>query len=169
MSQEILYTSAPQGLRPGSFGFCTVATTPGMATSLAERLEALSGYRHAHPPGHPHNPVVHSHLVLKVGGQRLHVLSRIADAGLDYSQRTNKLAHHVAFDVAELSPAGPAWVLAQPGFSETTWSGSPHILAAGRKAPRGSLEPQICQAWHRIAGDAGWAGVLAQHALESKR
>ncbi len=172
MSQEIIYTSAPQGLRPGSFGFCTVATTPGMATSVAERLEALSGYRHVYPPGHPRapfNPVAFSHVILKVGGQRLHVLSRIADAGLDYSQRSNKLAHHVALEPSELVPAGPAWVLAQPGFSETAWTGSPRILVAGRKPPTGELTGGICHGWQRLAGDAGWAGVLAQNGLEGKR
>jgi len=172
MSQEIIYTSSPQGLRPGSFGFCTVATTPGMATSLAERLESLSGYRHVYTPGDPKaglNPVVHSHLILKVGGQKLHVLSRIADAGLDYSQRTNKLAHHVALDVNELVPGGPAWVLAQPGFAETRWAGNPRVLPAGRKAPAGNLSPSVCRAWQQATGDAGWAGVLAQNGVDGKR
>ena len=36
MSQEIVYTSAPKGLKPGSSGFCTVASTAGMARNLAE-------------------------------------------------------------------------------------------------------------------------------------
>ena len=47
MSHEIIYTSAPQGLKPGSHGFCTVAATAGIAKNLLERLESLSGYRHA--------------------------------------------------------------------------------------------------------------------------
>jgi GTPase-associated protein 1 len=136
-----------------------------MATSLAERLEALSGYRHVTTPGHRGNPIVFSHLILKVGGQRLHVLSRIADAGLDYSQRTNKLAHHVALATNELSPAGPAWVLAQPGFSETAWTGTSRILSAGRKAPTGSFGPQVCRAWEKVTGDAG---VLLLLELESR-
>jgi hypothetical protein len=143
-----------------------------MAAPLAEKLEGLSGYRHAFPAGSPraaNNPIVFSHVVLKIGGQRLHVLSRIADAGLDYSQRTNKLVHHVALEASELASAGPAWILAQPGFSETAWSGSPRVLPAGRKPPAGSLVSQVCQAWAQATGDAGWAGVLAAHALESKR
>ena len=52
MSQEIIYTSAPQGLKPGSRGFCTVVSTSGMAKNLAERLESRSGYRHAYPAHH---------------------------------------------------------------------------------------------------------------------
>ena len=43
MSQEILYTSAKQGLKPGSRGFCTVVSTEGMDANLAERLESRSG------------------------------------------------------------------------------------------------------------------------------
>ncbi len=168
MSQEIIYTSAPQGLRPGSFGFCTVATTPGMTSTLAERLEAISGYRHVYSPGDVKehlNPVVYSHLIFRVAGKPQHILSRVANAGFDYSQRTNKLAHHVVLDASELVSAGPAWVLAQPGFSETTWSGAPRLLPHGRICPKGESELRICSAWQKATGDAGWAGVFAQQAL----
>ena len=34
MSQELVYTSAPQGLKPGSRGFCTVAV-PGPDATIA--------------------------------------------------------------------------------------------------------------------------------------
>lgn len=111
MSQEIVYTSAPQGLTVGSRGFCNVASTPAMATTLAERLEALSGYRHVFPPQSPEahlNPVAFSHLKLSIAGKAYHVLSRVADAGLDYSQRSNKLAHHVVLEPGELTNGGPA-------------------------------------------------------------
>ena len=83
-SQELIYTSAPQGLMPGSHGFCTVASTAGMPKNLAERLESFSGYRHVFPPNDAnaiHNPVVYSHLRIVVGGRPYHVLSRISAAG----------------------------------------------------------------------------------------
>jgi len=44
MSQELINTSAPRGLKPGSKGFCTVAMTAGLTTAWAERLESLSVY-----------------------------------------------------------------------------------------------------------------------------
>ncbi|MCA9020016.1 MAG: hypothetical protein KDA74_07745, partial [Planctomycetaceae bacterium] len=50
MTQEIIYTSAPEGLKPGSHGFCTVVSTSGMARNLAMKLESMSAYRHAFPP-----------------------------------------------------------------------------------------------------------------------
>lgn len=167
MSQELIYTSAPQGLRPGSRGFCTVASTAGMPPNLAEKLEALSGYRHIFPSGNSShlNPTVYSYLRLAVGGRNYYVLSRIADAGHDYTQRTNKIAHHVALDQHELTSAGPAWLMSQSGFMESTWQSDPRILPAGRKPPLGNSEARVCQAWESLVGDAGWAGVLAETAI----
>src|SRR5262245_40748564 len=119
MTQELMYTSAPQGLKPGSRGFCTVASTQGIPATLAERLEALSAYRQIFAPGdpkEPFNPVVYSHLKLATGSGTVHVLSRICASGLDYTKRTNKFAHHIVLDPTELPPAGPAWLLGQSGF-----------------------------------------------------
>jgi len=166
MPQELIYTSAPRGLRPGSRGFCTVASTQGMASNLAERLEALSGYRHVIPPQDPRahlNPIAYSHLRFSVGGREFHVLSRVGDAGLDYTQRTNKLAHHLALDAHELSPAGPARIMGNNGFMESRWEGEPRILApAGRPIPPLGAQPAVCAYWQQVTGDAGWGGVLAQ-------
>ena len=170
MSQEILYTSAPRGLKRGSRGFCTVVSTDGMAGNLADRLESLSGYRHAfplHDSRSKFNPVNYSHLIVTVAGQRYHVLSRVADAGEDYSGRSNKIAHHVALKPAELVESGPAAVLTSPGFCETDWDGEPRILPAGRRPAATPNEAGPCQTWQRLTGDAGWAGVLAESAVES--
>jgi hypothetical protein len=168
MSQELIYTSAPQGLKPGTRGFCTVACTHGMSPPLAERLESLSGYRQlfaAHDAQANLNPVIYSHLVLSIGGRKYHVLSRVADAGLDYTQRSNKFAHHVALDAAELPPGGPAWLLMQPGFMQTDWDGEPKLLSSGRRPPSGFAPPTVCHRWQELTGDAGWAGVLAETAV----
>jgi hypothetical protein len=167
MTQELFYTSAPRGLRPGSRGFCTVMSTSGMAKNLADRLEALSGYRHVFPPNDLNaslNPVVFSHLRINVGGVAYHVLSRIGAAGLDYTQRSNKFAHHVVLDRKELVPGGPAAVLANAGFMESTWQGEPRVVAAGRKPSSAQAPTTICRTWKQLAGDAGWAGVLAESA-----
>jgi hypothetical protein len=171
MTYEIIYTSAPQGLTPGSFGFCTVAATEGIPPLLLQRLESLSAYRHLYPPDHPRagsNPINFSHLILNYAGRRLHVLSRIADAGLDYSHRTNKLAHHIALEAHECVPAGPAWMLAQPGLFQTEFSGPARSLPSSRPLPVGELLPKRCTTWEQWTGDAGWAGVLARHAHENQ-
>ena len=167
MSQELIYTSAPQGIKPGSHGFCTVAYSRGMSANLIQQLESLSGYRHIYGPQDPNaalNPVAFSHLMFTVGGRRCHVLSRICDAGLDYSQRTNKFAHHIVLDAAEVPPGGPAALMARDGFMRTAWEGEPSILPTGPAVPSDESPPRVCRAWQQLTGDAGWAGVLAETA-----
>src|SRR5436305_4302622 len=107
MGHEIYYTSAPEGVRPGQSGFCTVATSPGIPKPLWDRLESISGYRH-NPGGS--NPVAWAHWLVQAGGKEVSVLSRVCDAGLDYTQRTNAFAHHVALEPQERAAAGPAWM-----------------------------------------------------------
>ncbi len=167
MSQEILYTSAPQGLKPGSRGFCTVISTPGMSAGLTEKLESLSGYRQMFSGEHASlNPVNYSHLILNIAGRPYHVLSSIRDAGQDYTQRTNKLAHHVALEPQELRAGGPACALASPGFCESAFDGRPRYLPTGRLPPPDLPRLTPCHAWKDAAGDAGWAGILAEAACQ---
>ncbi|QGQ25816.1 hypothetical protein F1728_25470 [Gimesia benthica] len=171
MSQEIVYTSAPQGLKPSSRGFCTVIATQGMARNLTERLESLSGYRHAfavHDENSHLNPVNYSHLKVTVGGQEYSVLSRICDAGQDYTGRTNKLAHHVALTRSERPPAGPAYQLQKPGFCVEEWDSQTRYTEMNCHHLSGDHPPLTqCTSWSRWC-DAGWAGVLAQSVLEGK-
>ncbi len=170
MSLELIYTSVPRGLKPGSQGFCTVASTRGIPPNLTQQLESLSGYRHVYPPQNSQtsrNPIAFSHLVISVGGRRCHVLSLVCDAGLDYTQRTNKFAHHVVLDAAEVPPAGPAWLLAKPGFMRSKWEGEPCNFPAGPAIPMSDCPPRVCHAWQRLTGDAGWGGVLAETAARS--
>ena len=170
MAQALIYTSVMKGLKPGSKGFCTVASTQGMAKNLGDRLEGLSGYRHLFSPGDPNaskNPVKFSHVIFRIAGVRYNALSRVADYGLDYSQRTNKIAHHIALEGAELSPAGPAWLLAKPGVMETAWQGEPRPLPPP-SFPTAAVNAGICHTWKKLAGDAGWGGVLAEATLNKK-
>ncbi len=170
MSAELLYTSAPQGLKPGSRGFSTVMHTAGLPSNMASRLESLSGYRHVFAPNHPQassNPVCYSHLKFVVGSKQVSILSRIADYGIDYTQRTNKLAHHVVLESTELPAAGPAWLISQPGFMRNNWNGTCQILPAGPNVPRADASAAVCHNWQAVMGDAGWGGILADAFLSS--
>ena len=167
--QELLYTSVPRGLKPGSRGFSTVLSTQGMVAPLAAALEALSGYRPVFPIGHARvaeNPVVYSHLKLQVAGKAWYVLSRVADYGLDYSQRTNKLAHHLVLDKSELPAAGPASLLRASGIMRESWEGEPKIVPPKPMSKHPIAPSGMCQAWKEMTGDAGWAGVLAESFLK---
>src|SRR6185437_8765 len=150
MSQELHYTSLPRGLKPGSRGFGAVAVTAGLPDLLAERLESLSGYQAVYPPGDPSaalNPIVHAHVRLTAGGKVLDVLSRIGPAGLDYSGRPNKYAHHMVLDDDDRPDGGPAWLLSQPGFLQSAWEGEPRLLPAGRPVPQGDQAAGVAVAW----------------------
>src|SRR4051794_30680811 len=169
MSHELLYTSAPRGLRPGTNGYCPVAATRGLPGGLGQQLERLSDYRPLFDPAGPganRNPVALSHLRVSGSGKTYSVLSRICPAGVDHTQRGIFFAHHVALEPAELPPAGPAWLLAQPGFLAKRWDGQVRELPAGRQPPAGTGPAGVCRAWKQATGDAGWAGVLAESFLD---
>ena len=169
MSQELLYTSAPNGLKPGSRGFCTVLSTQGMPAPLATAVESLSGYRPVFSPSDERarqNPVVFAHLKLQAAGKSWHVLSRVSDYALDYSGRPNKLAHHVIIDKSsERLSAGPAALLAQPGFMRTDWQGEPKVVALKPVTREPEERTGVCTNWQAATGDAGWAGVIAESFL----
>ena len=171
MIEELIYTSAVQGLKSGSKGFCTVASTAGMPANLVSLLESLSGYRHLADPGSPsaaQNPVVHNHLKIRLGGRSLQVLSRVADAGLDYSGRSNKIAHHVVLSAVKLPICGPASVQVQAGFHEDGWTDEPHLIDHPRALPSRETSPVVCRYWQEVTEDAGWGGVLAERLLRSR-
>jgi len=162
MNAELLYTSAPAGLKQGSRGFCTVVSTAGMPINLASKLESLSGYRHVYPSGTPDakkNPVGSSHLRFSLGGRMVSVISRISDYGLDYSQRTNKLAHHIVVD-APMPPSGPAALLLQSGVMRDAWDGRCATVPPPA-LPTLEIPPRVCSEWESMTSDAGWGGVVA--------
>ncbi len=139
-----------------------------MAAPLASALEGLSGYRPVFPPTddqHGLNPVNWSHVTLAVAGRTWHILSRVAEYGLDYSQRTNKLAHHVVLDSSEQITAGPAALLSTKGFMRDEWNEEPQLTPT-KPVPKIPPRPRgVCQAWKDLTGDGGWAGVIAESFL----
>ena len=170
MSSELLYTSAPKGLRHGSRGFCVVLTTAGMPINLISRLEAISSYRRLFAPDSGQddkNPVGFAHQRLNLAGSQKSVLSRVAAYGTDYSGRPNKLAHHILLETNELTPAGPAWLLSQP-LMRRDWFGQCETPSSGPAIPRGDQNARICSAWNGVYGDAGWGGVVAEAMLSNE-
>lgn len=171
MAWELSITSAPHGLKPGRAGFCPVAHTRNMPPLLIERLETISGYRHveigAGPS--PRNPVVWSHTILRLSGETYHVLSRICDAGRDYSGRSNRFAYHLVLKPGELIPAGPATLLQTPGLMREKWDGQVSLIPHEKEIPRLMSQPKPCAAWEQVLGDAGWAGVLVQRFLNDSQ
>jgi len=171
MSRQLVYTSAPSGLRPGTRGFTTVAASPGLPPPLVSRLEALSTYRFLTTPGERSagNPVSFAHLRLRHAGGWCHVLSRRSAAGSDYTGRANFIAHHAVLDREEMSRGGPAWMLQQTGWLIDHWEGDPRELSDTMPLPDGDAAAATCRRWASACGDAGWGGALLTPLLDDPR
>ena len=131
----------------------------------------MSGYRHAFPMQDPralHNPINYSHVTLRIGGKNSHVISRISDAGQDYSGRTNKLAHHLMFDDVSRFVAGPARLMAENGVLVTQWDGNVRNVPP-RNLPAPAMPKSVeLKAWKTATGDSGWAGWVAEQLMKDK-
>lgn len=161
---ELIYTSAPRGLRASASGYTVVAQTTDIPAGLVSALEGLSQYRHRSVSANADdgvNPVMCGHYLLTVGYQRYHVLSRIVDSGLDYSGRGNFLAHHLATTDDRLPPGGPGWVLNHTDVFLDRWDKAPETLSPRGHMRAGDSPAKPCRAWKSATGDAGWGGVLA--------
>jgi hypothetical protein len=172
MAREIVITSVPRGVRPGRTGFQIAMRTAGLREDICDQLEPLGVYRHL-PPGTGPNPECYFHKIVQTNVGPLQVLGRVVDAGADYSSRSNKLAHLVAIDQAELNQlrqSSPAAVLRSiDGRLARTWPGGPEErpqpLSLGG-AP--AVSARICTGWQQAIGDAGWGGVLAELAVKNR-
>ena len=170
---ELIYTSAQRGLRPGVSGFCSVAWTRGAPAEQISLVEKLSAYKlliPAHSPEASRNPVNFRFLRLRVGTRPLLIVSRIAFAGFDYTNRSNILAHHLFFDQPEefaALPGGAAAIcLAKKNFV-TTWEGEPRLLEP--RAPATVPLPSDTNTWKRLAGDSNWGYLVAENYLRHDR
>lgn len=158
MAGELIYTSAPRGLRAGTSGYCTVAQSRGLREDLAAALERRSFYAHEI---RGESPDYFSFRNLSLGGSTWRVLSRGRDAGLDFTGRRHFLIHHLVLDPGEATGgAQPVdFLLGWKGWKDK-WEASPTELPAVcledvlEELPRIRLP---AQEWRRLTGDAGWA------------
>lgn len=163
---ELIYTSATRGLKENTSGFCSVAWTEGMPVNLIAPLEQLSAYKALYLPGdsnYEKNPVACAYMLFKFGGRDLSVVSRIACAGLDYTGRSNKIAHHVIIENPDFSTPGFSPVsacMSQDNFY-LTWNKQPQLLPQRRLNSLPLAQPPA-SLWLNLTGDSGWAGVIAE-------
>ena len=133
---RILYGRGDRRFAPGAAGPFRVAQRLSARISAARRTADL-------------NPVVCPHLRVTADSQTYHVLSRIADAGLDYTKRSNKIAHHLALAVQDLGAAGPAWLLSQAGLWRSDWQEEPQVLPQRGRCPTSPAGPTpVRLGWH---------------------
>ena len=65
------------------------------------QLEKFCYYQHLSLSGGQERPIFACRIV-DIRGTRFHVLSRIQDAGLDFTGRTNFIVHHLVFTPEEI-------------------------------------------------------------------
>ena len=126
MAQQLVYTSASKLLDAGRSGFGTVARSKSLSPLLVSAIERVSQF--ANIRGTDRTRVIFVHRRITAANNRVHLLSRIADAGADYTGRTNHIAHHLIVTQEEMTRAAaqgitPADVLMQFPWLER-WDGA---------------------------------------------
>src|SRR6266542_1132749 len=157
MPQQLIYTSAPRGLVAGRSGHCTVARSAAMREALMLQLEKLSYYQHLSLSGGQERPI-YSCRVVDIRGSRYQVLSRIQDAGLDFTGRTNFLAHHLVFAPEEIRqfPSPPIILRDWTGWVKS-WSKEPQLLENEDWSALTKLSARVsvpAKDWQQLTGDA---------------
>ena len=157
MPLQLIFTSVPRGLVAGRSGFCTVARHASLSERLTQQLEAL---------GTPHDEATGETFTfrrLEAGGQAWYVLSRFVARGLDYSQRDNRLAHHLVFTAEEAAvlPPPAAIALRWNGWKDE-WTEEPTWLKEDERPLPLAAHPVLTPAagWREFAGTGAKAAWL---------
>lgn len=156
MAWQLIFTSVPRGLVAGRSGFCTVARHPEIRDRVVTELERLSDFDRKNGP-------IASHRILDIAGSHYHILSRIQDAGLDYSGRPVHIAHHIVANETEIRNAvSPAQLLRCFPWC-TRWDEPPrfftdaervHLTDCGERLPSGQ--------WQQTTGNAAHTVLLTE-------
>ena len=157
MPLQLVFTSAPQGLTPGRSGYCTVARHRAIPDRLAQLLESV-GTPHELPEGE-----TFTFRTLEAGDRHWFVLSRFVARGLDYTQRDNRLAHHLIFTAEEAALLAPPAALAarwKDWLAE--WTSAPAWLEGETRPlalePATPLSPAVT--WRETTGTGAKAAWL---------
>ena len=156
MAYQLIFTSSPVSLTTGRTGFSTVARTSEMPEKLAAAVERCSVYEAARGG-------VYSHRILSVGSQKWHLLSKIKDAGVDYTNRNNFLAHHLI-----LSPEEAVRLNSNPAEILLFWGEPRYIEPPKGLSEIGEKAELPAREWEKIFSDAGKAALLGASAVKIK-
>ncbi len=171
MIYQMIYTSLPRCLKPGSSGLGVVACTRGMPPDVVRTLSMCSGYSLVFPPHDEQaelNPKSFIHYLYNYAGTQYDVISQVKFAGFDYSGRSNVLAHHLMSEVESRPHCGLGALIKEccdNNLLLNSWSGEPYIIEKSAVWPMVNSTSGVADYWREVAGDAGWAGVLAAQAV----
>ncbi len=163
MAQQLIFTSTPQGLEPGRTGYCTVARHKDLRHRLVRELERLSVYDFGQQVSGSRVDIS-TFRKITLGSEEFYVLTKICDAGLDYTNRTNYLAHHLVLDGFEIAHCpSPAEIFLNWNGWKSKWEEGPRYLTPGEEITltgykSSGLVP--CKNWLSFTNDPGNAATL---------
>lgn len=167
MAFQLVYTSAAKLLDAGRSGYGTVARSKSISPLVVSAIERVSQF--ANLRGLDRNRVIYVHRRITAGSNRFHVLTRIVDAGADYTGRTNHLAHHLVISQEEAAKAAargvtPADVLRQFQWLGR-WDGNARFFDASEDVPLESFRPNGKnsggKSWSAITGNPAHSRLLS--------
>ena len=158
MAFQLVYTSSPTSLTIGRTGFSTVARSKSMPEKLASAVERCGVYDVGQGE-------VFSHTTVNYGGETWHVLTRMCDAGTDYTNRNNYIAHHIVIAQSETAKlANPAEILAQWNGWFSKWEGEPRFVGDVEGLEKIAAKNALpAKNWERIFGNPAKAALLDRH------
>lgn len=183
MAKQLLFTSAPKGVWPGTSGYCTVMCSESLPRAVAEHMEKLSVFRILDSENGSPIPLVEqnysklksinpnnlAHLTFRFRGKETNVILRTSLAGFDYSGRLRKLSHMFLIDESEKVSTDPASLLFNQQLFRNDWEEEPRTESSDVTLPPGSLNDSQGQTWGQLKGDPGWAQFVATHILRNPR
>ena len=169
MAYQLIYTSVRRGLIPGRSGYTVAARHRQIRERLVSEIERVSGYTYAKKG---QSPKIYTHRKFDISGILYHVLTRIVDAGSDYTGRTNHLAHHLICEDGELKNcrATPAEILYGYDWldrydEEPRYFEDEEIVNVSKYAGKIKLPASN---WKKVRGNAGDAALLVNEEGEVK-
>lgn len=168
MAQQLIFTSTPQGLEPGRSGYCTVARHKDLRQRLVRELERLSVYDFGQQIG-SNRVDISVYRKIALGSEEFYVLTKICDAGMDYTNRTNYLAHHLILDGFEIATCpSPAEIFLNWNGWKRKWEEGPRYLTPGEEVTLAGCKSQglvPCKNWLSFTNDPGNAASLVSQSM----
>lgn len=157
MAYRLIFTSSSRALTGSRTGFCTVARSRSMSEKLANIVERCGTYDSEKMSKNP----IFSHRIVYFANTSYHVLSRISDAGADYTNRSNYLAEHIVLSPEEcaLLPT-PAQFLLDKTDWLASWQGEPRFIDDVEIEPAKPRFEPPAKNWESTFGDSAKAALL---------
>jgi hypothetical protein len=154
--KQLVFTSTPIGLEPGRSGYCTVARSQDLSKKEISEIERLSVLDYSISKSSP--PKIYSFRIVQTKSSFFYLLSRIKSCGIDYSNRTNYIAHHLIIDPESINNLhSPSEIFQFWEGWKDNWEEPPKYLHDDLLSELSELNPEnqsSCNSWQIWTGDS---------------